>query len=65
MYEKKIAELIKQLEVEHALSESAKEQLDAMKKLSGDHQKLIQVSSLSCDYWKRSLVFTSLLCVNY
>lgn len=44
MYEKKIAELMKQLEVERAKSESAEEQLDAMKKLSDEHKKLIQVS---------------------
>lgn len=45
MYEKKIAELIKQLEVERARSKTAEEQLNSTKKLSGDHQKLIQVSS--------------------
>ncbi|TYI07673.1 hypothetical protein ES332_A10G242800v1 [Gossypium tomentosum] len=43
MYERKIAELMKQLEVERAKSESAEEQLDAMKKLSDEHKKLIQM----------------------
>ncbi|KAK8277051.1 hypothetical protein V6Z12_D10G238800 [Gossypium hirsutum] len=43
MYEKKIAELMKQLEVERAKSESAEEQLDAMKKLSDERKKLIQM----------------------
>ncbi|KAI7990503.1 Kinesin-like protein KIN-UA [Camellia lanceoleosa] len=37
MYEKKIAELMKQLEKQQAHSESAEEQLDVMKKLLSDH----------------------------
>ncbi|CAL5363448.1 unnamed protein product [Camellia sinensis] len=42
MYEKKIAELMKQLEEQQAHSESAEEQLDVMKKLLSDHQKTMQ-----------------------
>ncbi|CAL5439247.1 unnamed protein product [Camellia sinensis] len=42
MYEKKIAELMKQLEEQQARSESAEEQLDVMKKLLSDHQKSMQ-----------------------
>ncbi|CAK9159671.1 unnamed protein product [Ilex paraguariensis] len=39
MYEKKIAELMNQLDDERARSESAEQQLDEMKKLLSDHQK--------------------------
>ncbi|CAL5443546.1 unnamed protein product [Camellia sinensis] len=46
MYEKKIAELMKQLEEQQARSESAEEQLDVMKKLLSDHQKSMQVNHL-------------------
>ncbi|XP_048326155.2 kinesin-like protein KIN-UC isoform X8 [Ziziphus jujuba] len=42
MYEKKIAELIKQLKDEHAHAKSVEEQLNAMKKLLNDSQKTIQ-----------------------
>nr|XP_023912109.1 kinesin-like protein KIN-UC isoform X3 [Quercus suber] len=42
MYEKKMAELIKQIEDERAHSESAEEQLALMKKLLSEHQKSIQ-----------------------
>ncbi|KAH9703951.1 kinesin-like protein KIN-UC [Citrus sinensis] len=42
MYEKKITELIKQLEIEHARSEGAEEQVDTMKKLISDNQKSIE-----------------------
>ncbi|XWS66204.1 hypothetical protein CRYUN_Cryun05aG0179700 [Craigia yunnanensis] len=59
MYEKKIAELIRQLEVERALSESAKEQLDAMKKLSGDHQKLIQQHEMENSKYQKALAETT------
>ncbi|XVE75408.1 hypothetical protein DITRI_Ditri12bG0091700 [Diplodiscus trichospermus] len=59
MYEKKIAELIKQLEVEHARSESAEEQLDAMKKRSGDHQKLIQQHEMENSKYQRALAETT------
>lgn len=46
MYEKKITELIKQLEIEHARSEGAEEQVDIMKKLISDNQKSIEVFTL-------------------
>ncbi|XP_075671190.1 kinesin-like protein KIN-UC isoform X1 [Castanea sativa] len=42
MYEKKMAELIKQIEDERAHSESAEEQLALMKKLLSEHQKSAQ-----------------------
>lgn len=43
MYEKKIAELTKQIEDERSRSESVEEQLDLMKKLLSENQKSIQV----------------------
>lgn len=43
MYEKKISELIKQMEDERAQFESVEEQLDLMKKLLSENQKSIQV----------------------
>ncbi|KAK6929165.1 Kinesin motor domain [Dillenia turbinata] len=42
MYERKIAEMSKQLEGERVQSKSAQEQVDVLNKLSKDHQKLIQ-----------------------
>ncbi|KAK9283049.1 hypothetical protein L1049_011277 [Liquidambar formosana] len=42
MYEKKVAELLKQLEDEHARFESAEEQLDLAKRLLSDHQNFMQ-----------------------
>ncbi|KAF5467065.1 hypothetical protein F2P56_016929 [Juglans regia] len=42
IYEKKIAELVKQLQDEHAHFEVAEEQLDLAKRLLSDHQKTIQ-----------------------
>ncbi|XWS56402.1 hypothetical protein CRYUN_Cryun09bG0082600 [Craigia yunnanensis] len=59
MYEKKIAELIKQLEVERAPSESAEEQIDAMKKLSGDYQKLIQQHEMETSKYQKALAETT------
>lgn len=50
MYEKKIAELIKQLEIERARSETAEEQVDVMKKLMSDHQKSLKVCKLCIEY---------------
>lgn len=44
MYEKKITELIKQLEDERARSEGAEEQVDVMKKLLNDHEKSMKVN---------------------
>lgn len=46
MYEKKIAELIKQLKDEHAHAESVEEQLNKTKKLLNDSQKTIQVCNV-------------------
>ena len=46
MYEKNIADLKKQLEVEHSRSVSGKEELEATKKILSDHKKAIQVSKL-------------------
>ncbi|XP_031257346.1 kinesin-like protein KIN-UC [Pistacia vera] len=43
MYEKKISELMKQLDIECARSESAEEHLDVMKKLVNDHEKTIKM----------------------
>ncbi|MBA0813684.1 hypothetical protein Gohar_027514, partial [Gossypium harknessii] len=60
MYEKKIAELMKQLEVERAKSESAEEQLDAMKKLSDEHKKLIQIQFCK-DYANPDYIFLLLI----
>ncbi|KAL4291028.1 hypothetical protein GQ457_14G022560 [Hibiscus cannabinus] len=59
MYEKKIAELIKQLEVERAKSGSVQERLDAMKKLSGDHQKLIQQHEMENSKYQKALADTT------
>lgn len=47
MYEKKIAELIKQVEDEHARLEGAEEQLDLANKLLSDQQHLMQVNFVS------------------
>lgn len=44
MYEKKIAELVKQLQDEHAHFEGAEEQLHLAKRLLSDHQNSIQVT---------------------
>ncbi|GMI80591.1 Arabidopsis thaliana KINESIN Ungrouped clade, gene A, ARMADILLO REPEAT-CONTAINING KINESIN 1 [Hibiscus trionum] len=59
MYEKKIAELIKQLEVERAKSGSVQEQLDAMKKLSDDHQKVIQQHEMENSKYQKALADTT------
>ncbi|TYG51423.1 hypothetical protein ES288_D10G256400v1 [Gossypium darwinii] len=59
MYEKKIAELMKQLEVERAKSESAEEQLDAMKKLSDEHKKLIQHHEVENSKYQMALADTT------
>lgn len=47
LYEKKIAELNKKLEDEHACFEGAVEQLDMVKKLLSDYQNSNQVNFLS------------------
>ncbi|XP_021295517.1 kinesin-like protein KIN-UC isoform X1 [Herrania umbratica] len=59
IYENKIADLIKRLEVERAQSESAEEQLDTMKKLSGDHQKLIQQHEMENSNYLKVLADTT------
>ncbi|KAG8501918.1 hypothetical protein CXB51_004693 [Gossypium anomalum] len=59
MYEKKIAELIKQLEVECARSKTAEEQLNSMKKLSGDHHKLTQQHEMENSKHQKALVDTT------
>ncbi|KAK8333927.1 hypothetical protein V6Z11_A10G239000 [Gossypium hirsutum] len=59
MYERKIAELMKQLEVERAKSESAEEQLDAMKTLSDEHKKLIQHHEMENSKYQRALADTT------
>ncbi|KAK2634074.1 hypothetical protein Ddye_028866 [Dipteronia dyeriana] len=63
MYEKKItdlnkklAELIKQLEVEHARSETAEEQVDVIKKRMSDHQKSIKQYEIENSTYKKALV---------
>lgn len=45
MYEKKVAEILKQLEDEHARFEDAEEQLDVAKKLLNDHQNSMQMEN--------------------
>ena len=47
MYEEKIAELIKQLGDERARSETAEEQLDAIKILLSDSEQKIQVRNVT------------------
>ena len=47
MYEEKIAELIKQLGDERARSETAEEQLDAIKILLTDSEQKIQVRNVT------------------
>ncbi|KAL5735028.1 hypothetical protein ACOSP7_032889 [Xanthoceras sorbifolium] len=56
MYEKKIAELSKQLEVECARAEAAEEQVDIMKKLMSDHQKSIKKYEMENSTYKKALV---------
>ena len=52
MYEKKISELVKQLQEEHAHFECPEEQLGLAKKLLSDHQNSIQVNFISYDLSK-------------
>ncbi|KAA8539266.1 hypothetical protein F0562_025958 [Nyssa sinensis] len=59
MYEKKIAELMKQLEVENARSENAGEQLDMMKKLLSDHQKSLQQHQMENSTYQKALADTT------
>ncbi|GLT70162.1 hypothetical protein SLA2020_422590 [Shorea laevis] len=55
MYERKIAEFIKKLEVEHAKSDSSYEQLDAMKKILSDHQREIQQLETQNSIYQKAL----------
>ncbi|KAG2729797.1 hypothetical protein I3760_01G266200 [Carya illinoinensis] len=59
MYEKKIAELIKQIEDEHARSESVEEQLDLMKKLLSENQKSIQNHQMESSRHQNALADTT------
>ncbi|OMO65565.1 Armadillo [Corchorus capsularis] len=59
MYEKKIAELIKQLDLERTRSESAEEQLEAIKKQSGDYQQLIQQHEMENSKYQEALADTN------
>ncbi|KAK3025908.1 hypothetical protein RJ639_042381 [Escallonia herrerae] len=59
MYEKKIGELMKQLEDERARSESAEEQLDVMKKLLSDQQKLMQDDQMGSSTYQKALADTT------
>ncbi|KAK1570833.1 hypothetical protein Q3G72_007754 [Acer saccharum] len=56
MYEKKIAELIKQLEVERVRSETAEEQVDVIKKQMSDHQKSIKQYEIENSTYNKALV---------
>ncbi|XP_022923750.1 kinesin-like protein KIN-UC isoform X1 [Cucurbita moschata] len=59
MYEKNIADLKKQLEVEHARFVSAKEEFEVMKKILCDHKKLIQQHETDNSAYKMALAETT------
>ncbi|XP_022134077.1 kinesin-like protein KIN-UC isoform X2 [Momordica charantia] len=59
MYEKNIAELKKQLEVEHVRSVSAKEELEVMKKILCDHKKSMQHHETENSAYKKALAETT------
>ncbi|PON34472.1 Kinesin-like protein [Trema orientale] len=59
MYEKKIAELTKQLKDEHAYAGTAEEQLAAMKKLLNDSQKSIQKLEMDNSRYQKELAETT------
>ncbi|KAH9768503.1 kinesin-like protein KIN-UC [Citrus sinensis] len=61
MYEKKITELIKQLEIEHARSEGAEEQVDIMKKLISENQKSIEQYEMENSTYQKALADTTQL----
>lgn len=70
MYEKKIAELTKQLEDEHARFEGAEEQLDEAKNLLSCHQKPMQVClkfkwNVVCLAWLPLPLLLLLNCILY
>ena len=50
MYEKKIANLSKQVEDKHSCAEHAVEEVRVMKKLLNDHQKPIKVCTLEINF---------------
>ncbi|KAH7855331.1 hypothetical protein Vadar_023797 [Vaccinium darrowii] len=53
-YEKKIAELMKQLEDEKAHSGNAEEQLNVMKKLLSDHEKSLQLYQMANSTYQKA-----------
>lgn len=59
MYEKKMAELIKQIDDERARSECAEEQLALMKKLLSEHQKSIQKHQMENSTYQKVLADTT------
>ncbi|PON32787.1 Kinesin-like protein [Parasponia andersonii] len=59
MYEKKMAELTKQLKDEHAHAGTAEEQLAAMKKLLNDSQKTIQKLEMDNSRYQKELAETT------
>ncbi|XP_059666045.1 kinesin-like protein KIN-UC [Cornus florida] len=59
MYEKKIAELMKQLEDHHTRSESAENQVDTMKKLLNDHKKSMQQYQMENSTYQNALADTT------
>ncbi|PSR92994.1 Kinesin-like protein [Actinidia chinensis var. chinensis] len=59
MYEKKIAELMKQLDEERGHSASAEEQLDVMKKVISDHQKSMQQYQKENSTYQKALADTT------
>ncbi|XP_020536971.1 kinesin-like protein KIN-UC isoform X2 [Jatropha curcas] len=61
MYEKKIAELNKELEDEHALTESVEEQLDMTKRLLNDSQKSNQQHEVENFTYQKALTETTQL----
>ncbi|XP_057991778.1 kinesin-like protein KIN-UC isoform X2 [Hevea brasiliensis] len=61
MYEKKMAELNKQLEDEHAHTRSVEEQLDMTKKLLSDSQKLNQQREVENSMYQKALAETTQL----
>ncbi|XP_031374718.1 kinesin-like protein KIN-UC isoform X2 [Punica granatum] len=59
MYEKKIAEFIEQLEEERARALVAEEQVVSLKKLSTDHQILLQQRAKECSSYHKELAETT------
>ncbi|KAF7833676.1 kinesin-like protein KIN-UC isoform X2 [Senna tora] len=59
MYERKIAELIKQIEDKHSCAENAAEELNMMQKLLSDHQKLIKQQEVENSAYQKALAHTT------